>query len=133
MSEDPTTDDDLPATQAMQETELEYQPAAQVKHSIEPGTQDMQLELLSAEYFPATQDVHVVDEVAAAVPEKVPATQDMQLELPSSEYFPASQDVHVVDDVAASSAENVPALQDVQLELLAVEYCPAPQDETQPA
>ncbi len=113
---------------------VEYQPNRQLEHSDDPA----------AEYFPAPQNAHEVDEELPSL-EDVPAGQLAQAELPAEdEYWPAGQFEHSddptsanrpaaqvaqsLDEVLATELEAVPAAQSVQMELLASsEYWPAGQ------
>ncbi len=114
----------------------EAYPAAHKVHSPDsassayvPVRQGVQAVLPSAEYVPAGQVAHVLDELAATMAEDlpavhfmhvalltdsstseyVPAMQEVQFLLPSAEYVPATHTLHVSDVLAATAADALPA------------------------
>jgi len=78
------------------------------------------LDAPALEYVPATQEVHVADEVAPVALEYVPDVQEVhvadELAPVALEYVPATQEVHVADELAPVALEYVPASQEAHVD-----------------
>jgi len=60
-----------------------------------PASQEAHVDAPALEYVPASQEVHVTDELAPVALEYVPAVQEAHVADDALEYVPATQEAHV--------------------------------------